>query len=96
MEEAPKSKEEMIEHLMQRFRKLLEEKLPDEPGTLEKIEKNTEEIGSDIKRDVENECVVYHGTGYVGGRTICRCGGAAKFKTYYEKYTATVLGETNS
>ena len=66
MEEAPKSKEEMIEHLMQRFRKLLEEKLPDEPGTLEEIEKITEEIGSDIRRDVENECVGYHGTGYVG------------------------------
>jgi len=93
MEEAPKSKKEMIEHLMRRFRKLLEEKLPDEPGTLEEIEKITEEIGSDIRRDVENECVGYHGTGYVGPRTVCSCGGTAKFKTYYEKRVVTLSSE---
>ena len=65
MEEAPKSKKEMIEHLMRRFRKLLEEKLPDEPETLEEIEKITKEIGSDIRRDVENECDNCHGAGYM-------------------------------
>ena len=93
MEGTPKSKEEMIERLMRQFRKLLEEKLPGDPGTLEEIEKITEEIGSDIKRDVENECVDYHGTGYVGPRMVCRCGGAAKFKTYYEKRVVTLSSE---
>jgi hypothetical protein len=72
---------------------LLEEKLPDEPGTLEEIEKITEEIGQDIKRDVENECVSWHGTGYVGRRAICQCGAEARFKNYYSKLRVTLSGE---
>lgn len=93
MPEERESKEDRIKRLTEQFRKLLEEKLPDEPGTLEEIEKISEEIGQDIKRDVENECVSWHGTGYIGANAQCLCGGAARFKNYYNKLRVTLSGE---
>lgn len=93
MPEKRESKEERIKRLTEQFRKLLEEKLPDEPGTLEEIERISEEIGEDIKRDVENECVSWHGTGYVGPRVMCCCGSWAGFKNYYAKQAVTLGGE---
>ena len=57
-----KRKEEVVNRLTERFRKLLQERLPDEPGTLEEIERVTEEIGKEVKRDVESECVGIHGS----------------------------------
>lgn len=93
MADERESKEERIKRLTERFRKLLEEKLPDEPGTLEQIEKISEEIGQDIKRDVESECVSWHGTGYIGRRAVCRCGAEGKFKNYYDKLRVTLSGE---
>src|SRR3990172_1154661 len=93
MVEERETKEERIKRLTEQFRKLLEEKLPEEPGTLEEIERISEEIGQDIKRDVENECVSWHGTGYVGLRAICSCGNEARFKNYYDKREVTLGGE---
>jgi hypothetical protein len=93
MQEAFESKEDRIKRLTEEFRKLLEEKLPDEPGTLEEIERISEEIGQDIKRDVENECVRWHGTGYIGPRAACGCGATARFKNYYDKLRVTLSGE---
>lgn len=71
----------------------MEEKLPDEPGTLEEIESISEEIGRDITRDVENECVSWHGSGYIGPRAACSCGRLAGFKNYYDKREVTLSGE---
>ena len=68
MPENRETKGERIKRLTDRFQELLEEKLPDEPGTLEEIESISEEIGRDITRDVENECVSWHGSGYIGPR----------------------------
>ena len=93
MPEEHESKQERIKRLTEQFRKLLEEKLPDEPGTLEQIERISEEIGQDIKRDVENECVSWHGSGYVGRKALCRCGAEARFKNYYDKIRVTLSGE---
>jgi hypothetical protein len=87
------SKDEIIRRLMDQYRKLLEEKLPDEPGTLEEIELITEEIGNEVKQDIENECVSYRGTGYVGWRVSCCCGGVATFKCYKNKRQQTLSSE---
>lgn len=77
MPKKPESKDEMVKRLTKRFEKLLKEKIPDEPGTLEEIEKITEEIGADIKRDIEDGCALRHGTGYVGVEVACGYGGVA-------------------
>lgn len=93
MPEERESKEERISRLTEQFRKLLEEKLPEEPGTLEEIEKISEEIGQDIKHDIENQCISWHGSGYVGRKAVCVCGAEARFKNYYDKLRVTLAGE---
>ena len=57
MQDRPESKDEMVERLTRQFRELLKKKLPDEPGTLEEIERVTEEIGTEIKREISDECL---------------------------------------
>lgn len=93
MPKGRESKEEMVKRLTKRFEKLLREKLPDEPGTLEEIEKVTEEIGTEIKRDIEQGCSSRHGTGYAGVEIGCSCGSVAKFKNYYEKRHVNLCSE---
>jgi len=94
MQEGHESKEEMVERLTRQFRELLEKKLPDEPGTLEEIERVTEEIGTEIKREIEDECLGWHGSGYLGSQVTCGCGGVRKFKNYYPKRVVSLCGET--
>ena len=94
MRKKPESKEEMIKRLMESFRKLLEEKIPEEPGTLAEIERVTEEIGAEIKRNIEKSCSGMHGTGYAGPKIACKCGGLAEFKSYYEKRHVSLCCES--
>lgn len=94
MQDRPESKEEMVKRLTRQFRELLEKKLPEEPGTLEEIERITEEIGTDIKREIEDECLGWHDSGYLGSQVTCSCGGVSKFKNYYPKQIVSLCGET--
>jgi len=94
MRDKPGSKKEMVERLTRQFRELLEKRLPEEPGSLEEIERVTEEIGSEIKREIEDECLDWHGSGYLGSQFICSCGGVSKFKNYYPKRIVSLCGET--
>jgi hypothetical protein len=66
MSQKPESREEMIKRLTERFCELLEEKTPEEPGTLADIEKISQEIGEAIKAEIEESFCGSHGTGYVG------------------------------
>jgi len=94
MQDRPESKDEMVERLTRQFRELLKKRLPDEPGTLEEIERVTEEIGTEIKREIENECLGWHGSGYVGSQVTCSCGSVSKFKNHYPKRIVSLCGET--
>jgi len=95
MSDKHESKEEIIERLSNQFRKLLEEKLPDEPGTLEEIERISEEIGNQIKHDVESKCLDWHGSGYCGPYIACSCeNGRKKFKKYNSRQIVSLCGET--
>jgi len=94
MAQEHESKEEMVERLTRQFRELLEKKLPEEPGTLEEIERVTEEIGTEIKREIEDECLGWHGSGYVGSQVTCSCGGVSKFKNHHPKRIVSLCGET--
>ena len=95
MAESEQSRKEILDRLKERFGKLLEEKFPQEPGTLEEIERIAEDVGSEIKRDAEREYVEWHGTGYVGPTCVCGCREQAKFKGYYGKLAVTLSGELN-
>jgi len=85
MSKKPESRDEMIQRLTERFRKLLEEKTPEEPGTLAEIEEISQEVGEQIKREIEESFCGRHGSGYVGPKMACSCGGIAEFKGYYRK-----------
>jgi hypothetical protein len=87
------TRDEMIKRLTQRFRKMLEEKTPKEPKTLAEIEKISQEIGEQIKRDIEESFCATHGSGYEGPRLSCSCGGIAQFKNYYTKRHVSLSGE---
>jgi len=87
------SREEMINRLTERFRELLENKTPDEPGTLAEIERVSLEIGEAITREMEDSLSKRHGSGYVGPRIACSCGSVAEFKGYYEKRYVSLCGE---
>lgn len=93
MAEKPESRDEMIKRLTERFRKLLEEKTPDEPGTLAEIEEISQEIGEQIKQEIEDSFCAGHGSGYLGPRIACSCGGIAEFKNYYSKRHVSLCGE---
>ena len=67
------SRKEIVDRLKERFGRLLEEKFPKEPGTLDEIERIAEDVGSEIKRDAEREYVEWHGAGYVGPTCVCGC-----------------------
>jgi len=85
MPKEAESRDEMIERLTERFRELLEEKTPEEPGTLAEIEEISQQIGERIKHEIEESFCDRHGSGYVGPRMSCNCGGMAEFKGYYRK-----------
>lgn len=93
MSKKPESREEMVSRLTERFRKLLEEKTPEDPGTLAEIEKISQEIGEEIKHDIEGSFCGRHGTGYTGSRIACACGGFGEFKGYYKKRYISLCGE---
>lgn len=93
MSKKPESRDEMIGRLTERFRKLLEEKTPQEPGTLAEIEEITQDIGEQIKHEIEESFCGRHGSGYIGVRIGCNCGGVAQFKGYYEKRHVSLCGE---
>ena len=85
MSKKPESRDEMIKRLTERFRKLLEEKTPEEPGTLAEIEEISQDVGEQIKHEIEESFCGRHGSGYVGPKMACGCGGIAEFKGYYRK-----------
>lgn len=85
MSKKSKSRDEMIERLTERFRELLEEKTPQEPGTLAEIEEISQDVGEQIKREIEENFCARHGSGYIGSRIVCNCGGTAEFKGYRDK-----------
>jgi len=75
------------------FRNILEEKTSETPGTLAEIEEVTQEIAEQIKREIEESFCGSHGSGYVGPRMPCSCGGVCSFKGYYKKRRVSLSGE---
>lgn len=93
MSKSTESRDEMIERLTRRFRELLDENTPEKPGTLAEIEEISQKIGEQIKHDIEDGFGAVHGTGYVGTKIACSCGGIAEFKNYYNKRYVSLCGE---
>jgi hypothetical protein len=87
------TREQRIARLTEEFRKLLEEKFPEQGSSLQRIEELTEEIGRAIEEKIEDDATRQEGRGYSGSFAVCQCGGMARFVRDYDKRVVTLHGE---
>src|SRR5258708_109749 len=93
----PKSKnldrEERIARILRTVEERLRKELPEGPQTLDEIEETTEQLGEEIKREIQQEILDFHGTGYDGKRLACSCGGISRYKADNVRLLVTLHGE---
>ncbi len=93
----PKSKnsdrEERIARILRAVEERLRKELPEGPQTLDEIEETTEQLGEEIKREIQQEILDFHGTGYDGKRLACSCGGISRYKADNVRLLVTLHGE---
>src|ERR1043166_6496246 len=87
------AREERISRIMRAVEERLRKELPEGPQTLDEIEETTEQIGEEIKRDIQQEILDAHGTGYAGTRIGCSCGGMSRYKADNVRLLVTLHGE---
>lgn len=86
------SREDRIEELTQRFRRLLEEKFPDKGSSLAEIEDLTEQIGQAIEGEIEDSAISEQGEGKGCKGAFCACGRKARYIRNYIKEVVTLHG----
>src|SRR5438105_6613304 len=98
--ETPKTRQQIREERIARILKSVEEQLrrelselPDAPQTLDEIERSAEQMGEQIKREIQHELLDLCGTGYRGKIIPCSCGGKARYKTESVRSVVTLHGE---
>lgn len=95
--ETPKKPEQIREERIARILKSVEEQLrrefPDVPQSLDEIERTAEQMGEQIKREIQHEMLDLCGTGYCGKVVPCSCGGTARFKSVPVRLVLTLHGE---
>lgn len=86
-------REERIARILRSVEEQLRRELPDSPQTLDDIERSAEQLGEQIKREIQHEMLDLCGTGYRGKAIPCSCGGTARFKTVSVRSVVTLHGE---
>jgi hypothetical protein len=84
--------QEQIERLTQQFREHLKKALSPQPHTLDEIEKLAQQIGKQVKREVEKDLLESVGTGYEGSSAFCSCGKMARYVACYRRQLITLNG----
>jgi len=83
-------REQLIEEMVARYRRLLEERVPREPGTLDEIEETVERIGREMDRQLErrilDELEQQHRH---DNQARCACGGWARYRAARPKQVVT-------
>jgi hypothetical protein len=96
-EPAVSDKEEMIQQIMRRVEAKLRKDLSDKdssgaPPTLYVIEEESQTIGEEVKRIIEEERVRDSGDGYAGPFTLCEKGHQARYAGVRTKQVITACG----
>lgn len=86
-------REERIARILRAVEERLRRELPEGPQTLDQIEEATEQIGEEIKREIQQEILDAHGTGYGGTTLLCSCGGICRHKSDQVRHVVTLHGE---
>lgn len=87
------ARQKQIERLTRRFQERLEQSLPQNPFlTLDEMEKLAQQIGEQIKREVQKDLLESAGTGYTGSSAFCSCGKVARYVACYRRQLITLNG----
>lgn len=86
-------KEEQIARILKAVEERLRRELPDGPQTLDQIEEATEQLGEEIKREIQQEILDALGTGYSGRTLLCSCGQMCRYKSDNVRLVVTLHGE---
>jgi hypothetical protein len=86
-------REQQISRLLEAYEKRLRECYPAGIQTIDEMERTAQEIGEGVKQDIQQEKSDAAGTGYLGKRTVCSCGGIAVYKDDGERRLVTLHGE---
>ncbi len=86
-------REERIARILRSVEEQLRRELPDSPQTLDEIERSAEQMGEQIKREIQHELLDLCGTGYCGKWVTCTCGGKARYKAESVRSVVTLHGE---
>src|SRR5438552_15825637 len=77
-------RDQVIEELTARYRRVLEQRLPTGPQTLDQIEETVEEISREMEREVERRILDTHQPPRKNREACPRCHTPARFRcTYY-------------
>lgn len=91
-ESRPPEEEALLETLLARYEVQLRQALQKRPCTLEQIEEIAEQVGNQVKRDLETEIVRQEGTGAQGKQMDCACGKTARYVADYSRRYVTRHG----
>lgn len=89
----PASPEEaLIQKLLKEYETQLRQALSKKPRTLEQIEDTAEEVGNQVKRDIQEQIIRQEGTGDCGKQSACSCGAPARYVADYTRRVVTRHG----
>jgi len=86
------NREARIQRILKELEKTLRDTLPDPHQPLERIEKQSQQIGREISDLIERETLASTGRGYEGSHTRCRCGGFARYVDDLDRSVVTLNG----
>lgn len=89
---SPQEEEALIQTLLTRYETQLRRALAQRPRTLEQMEDCAEDIGNQVKRDLQTEIVGQEGTGEEGKQIACACGKQARYVADYSRRYVTRHG----
>ena len=82
----------IIDQSVERYRKMLEQKFPDDNATLDEIEQAIEEISKGVLPELEEEMTNKRGRKCRDNKIQCKCGGKARYRGMGTKSLITMHG----
>ena len=82
----------LIEQVLQRFKKKLEQEMPDDNATLDQIEEAVDKVGKEVLRDLQEQLTNQRAKKPRNNQIDCACGGRARYRNLDTKILITRNG----
>src|SRR5690349_7506526 len=88
-------RQRLIEEMVQRYRSVLEQRVPQGPQTLDEIEQTVEEVSVEMERELERRIVEQHEhlPERKENQARCHCGAMARYRDRRLRLVVTRHGE---